>query len=190
MPVRRGRGRAARPLRLEFNKRLQRSECIGSLEYQLGGNHRQPHPRPRTSQHPRAGLRSAGMRVAVNSRRKEGRSSGSTSPTTSTSPCGARRVRTAPPTSRRAARWRSRVALTGVSGRRRTASEAAVDRDHRGDRPVPRLPRRVGRSGRWERQTATASRRRPMSRPTTPTSSPPGATAGGGGSSGDDDIPF
>ena len=56
------------------------------------------------------------------------RGSGSTSPTTSTSPSGARRARTSPGTSPRAARSRSTGAWSGASGRPRTASKRqAVD---------------------------------------------------------------
>ena len=66
------------------------------------------------------------LRVAVNSRRKDGRpANGSTSPTTSTSPSGARRARTAPTTSPRAARWRSKAGSTGASGRPKTAAANA-----------------------------------------------------------------
>ena len=50
---------------------------------------------------------------------------GSTSPTTSTWPSGARRARTARTTSPRAVRWRSKGASTGASGRPKTAAANA-----------------------------------------------------------------
>ena len=56
------------------------------------------------------------------------RASGRTSRTTSTSPSGASRARTAPSTSRRAGRWRSTGASSGASGRPRTARSARPSR--------------------------------------------------------------
>ncbi len=53
---------------------------------------------------------------------------GRTSPTTSTSRCGARRARTPPASSPRAARWRSTGAWSGASGRPRTGTKRqAID---------------------------------------------------------------
>ncbi len=100
------------------------------------------------------------LRVAVNSRRKDGRAAtGSTSPTTSTSPSGARRARTAPTTSPRAGRWPSRDASTGANGRRRTAPSARRSRSS----PTASsswAPARTTRAGRW-RQRLPAPVRRP-----------------------------
>ena len=69
------------------------------------------------------------LRVACNTRRKDGApASGTTSPTTSTSPCGARRARTRHAICPRDAPWRSTGAWSGASGRPRTgAKRQAID---------------------------------------------------------------
>ena len=100
--------------------------------------------------------------------------SGSTSPTTSTSPSGARRARTAPTTSRRAARSRSTAAWSGASGRTKDGKQAPVRRHHRRLRAVPRLPRRGG-EGNGSRFTPRAT-----CRPTPPTSRARRSAAGRG----------
>ena len=81
------------------------------------------------------------------------RASGSTSPTTSTSPSGARRARTAPSTWPRAAPSRSTAASTGASGRPRTAPSGS---------PWISLPTR---SSSWARATRPRTQRRGRVRP-------------------------
>ena len=70
------------------------------------------------------------LRLAVNTRQKDGArpASGATSRTTSTSPSGATRARAARSTSRRAARSPSTAGSTGASGMPRTAPSARPSR--------------------------------------------------------------
>ena len=110
------------------------------------------------------------LRVAVNSRRKDGRpANGSTSPTTSTSPSGARRARTAPTTSPRAGRSRSKGGSTGASGRPKTAA-ANARRSQIIANSVQFLGSRDGGGGGGTATAAAASPRAATSRPTPPTS--------------------
>ena len=119
------RGEVAPPALLDWNStsELQRSECFGSFERERGGHHREPDQGPGAAQHRRrnGGLRAARRRQQPPQGRPDA-ASGSTSPTTSTSPSGARRARTAPTTSPRAGRWRSKGGSTGASGRPKTAA--------------------------------------------------------------------
>ena len=130
------------------------------------------------------------LRIASNTRRKDNaRASGSTSPTTSASPSGARRARTAPASCPRAARSASTGAWSGASGRARTATSASRSRSSptpcsssaaattrpmggggngNGFAPhsdVPARHRRTSRRRPWARATArrrtTTSRSRP-----------------------------
>ena len=110
-----------RTLARQSSSRLERrkgSHSHGSHQHQPGRPHGQPHPRSRAAPLPErhVGVQPAGRR-ATPAARMTPPASGSTSPTTSTSPSGARRARTAPNTSRRAARSRSTAASSGASGR-------------------------------------------------------------------------
>ena len=162
-----GRERAAPVLRLgkRSNELRKGADANGSHESEssssiTGNLTRDPELRSLPS-----GTSVCKLRVAVNSRRKDQpAASGSTSRTTSTSPSGARRARTAPPTSPRAVRWPSRAASSGANGRPRTGRQAPGGRDHRRLGPVPRLPRR-------RRAPATGSLRRSPTSPPTPRTS-------------------
>ena len=117
--------RRARGLRSQFGIEERGADQFGRVEHQLGRHHREPDQGPRAALDPERdlGLQAARRRQQPPQGRQPA-ASGSTSPTTSTSPSGARRARTAPTTSPRAARSRSRAASTGASGRPRTAASA------------------------------------------------------------------
>ena len=184
-PTREGRGRAAPALRLEFNQAT--SEGVSSLAASnvnvvvITGNLTQD-PELR---HTGGGTSVCELRVAVNSRRKDGQTAtGSTSPTSSTSSSGApgRELRQLPLQGppggdRRPPR------LARVGGQRRQRQTAGGP-DRRQHGPVPRLARRLRRR---QRRTAAASPR--SSDVPADTSDFEGAAAGGGGGS-EDDIPF
>ena len=155
----------------------------GRHQHQPGRHHRATSPRDPELRSLPSGTSVCKLRVAVNTRRKDSApASGSTSPTTSTSPSGARRARTAPATSPRAARvaidgrleWREWEGKDGTSARRSTSS------------PTPCSSSAAAGEGGGGR--GGASRRSPTSR-STPATSPP-APARRPARPADDDIPF
>ena len=101
------------------------SQHHGWRQHQPGDHHRQPDPRSRTAFDRRGHLgvldarrpATAGARIATPS-------SGRMSPTTSTSPSGARRARTAPSTWPRAGRWPWMDGCSGASSPTARATSA------------------------------------------------------------------
>ena len=184
------RGRVAPPPLLDWSSasNFKGSECLGSFERECGGHHREPDAGSRTAAHRGWHGRLRAARRCQH-RRKDGRpASGSTSPTTSTSSSGARRARTAPTTSPRAARSRSKGASTGASGRPKTA--AANGRRSRSSPTRSSSSAPATAPAAVEAATATAvASRPPQSDVPADTSDFEGAPAGGGGGS-EDDIPF
>ena len=163
-------------------KVVRRSFCHGSNQHQQGGPHGQPHARPRAAQHPQHG--NSGLLAARRLQHPpQGRvaASGSTSPTTSTSPSGAPRARTAPSTCRRAARWRSTAAWSGASGRTRRATSASRSTSS----PTP-----SSSSARATAGEGNGSRFTPQSDVPADTADFQAAPCGRRGGTADDDIPF